>query len=172
MRRLRRRLSPGLAAALLAAFAAMPAAAQDFPVDVPGVPPAGTNPGPVPPLGLPGEDEAAVDDPALVTPLAILDRLVMPGTRLQLEWRPGGGISAAEIPSPVVVSRGAMAGPVLCLVAGVHGDEINGVEIVRRLAHSVDPARLSGTVIGVPIVIVHGYSRGTRYLPDRRDLNR
>jgi len=172
VRRLRRRLSPGLAAALLAAFAAMPAAAQDFPVDVPGVPPAGTNPGPVPPLGLPGEDEAAVDDPALVTPLAILDRLVMPGTRLQLEWRPGGGISAAEIPSPVVVSRGAMAGPVLCLVAGVHGDEINGVEIVRRLAHSVDPARLSGTVIGVPIVNVHGYSRGTRYLPDRRDLNR
>ena len=78
MRRLRRRLSPGLAAALLAAFAAMPAAAQDFPVDVPGVPPAGTNPGPVPPLGLPGEDEAAVDDPALVMPLV--------GVPLQI-WR-------------------------------------------------------------------------------------
>ena len=107
-----------------------------------------------------------------MTPLAILDRLVVPGTRMQLEWRPGGGISAAEIPSPVVVTRGALSGPVLCLVAGVHGDEINGVEIVRRLAHGIDPTRLSGTVIGVPIVNVHGYSRGTRYLPDRRDLNR
>nr|WP_158637245.1 succinylglutamate desuccinylase/aspartoacylase family protein [Arenimonas daejeonensis] len=110
--------------------------------------------------------------PELVTPLAILDRLVVPGTRLQLEWRPGGGISNAEIASPVIVARGALAGPVLCLVAGIHGDEINGVEIVRRIAHSVDPTRLSGTVIGVPIVNVFGYSRGTRYLPDRRDLNR
>jgi predicted deacylase len=72
----------------------------------------------------------------------------------------------------VVVTRGALPGPVLCLVGGVHGDEINGVEIVRRVAHSLDPARLSGTVIGVPIVNVFGYSRGTRYLPDRRDLNR
>lgn len=154
----------GLALALLAAAGA--ATGQDFPVD----PPAGTQPATTPPAGIAKPE--LLPTPELVTPLAILDRLVVPGTRLQLEWRPGGGISNAEIPSPVVVTRGALAGPVLCLTAGIHGDEINGVEIVRRLSHSVDPTRLSGTVIGVPIVNVFGYSRGTRYLPDRRDLNR
>ena len=155
---------------LSALLAAGPLAAQDFPVD----PPAGAGPaaGTTPPETLASPQEFLSPMAELVTPLAILDRLVVPGTRMQLEWRPGGGISANEIPSPVVVTRGAKPGPVLCLVAGVHGDEINGVEIVRRLAHGIDPTRLSGTVIGVPIVNVHGYSRGTRYLPDRRDLNR
>ena len=142
------------------------AAAQDFPIDIPGVT---RDPRAKPPVGL---LLPAVSSPDLVTPLAILDRLVAPGTRMQLAWRPRGGISNAEIASPVIVARGALAGPVLCLTAGVHGDEINGVEIVRRLSHSVDPARLAGTIIGVPIVNVFGYSRGTRYLPDRRDLNR
>ena len=153
-----------LALALLATVAG--AAAQDFPVEIPGVP---SQPRTSPPVGLLLPE---TDQPDLVTPLAILDRLVVPGTRLQLEWRPRGGISNAEIASPVVVARGAMPGPVLCLTAGVHGDEINGVEIVRRIAHDVDPTRLSGTIIGVPIVNVFGYSRGSRYLPDRRDLNR
>ena len=166
MRRLRERLSPPRALLLALALAGGPLAAQDFPID----PPAGGNREPPEGLALPTDFLAPQAD--LVTPLAILDRLVVPGTRMQLEWRPGGGISSAEIPSPVVVTRGALAGPVLCLVAGVHGDEINGIEIVRQLSHSLDPTRLSGTVIGVPIVNVHGYSRGTRYLPDRRDLNR
>ncbi|TNJ35263.1 succinylglutamate desuccinylase/aspartoacylase family protein [Arenimonas terrae] len=156
------------ALALALSLAAASAAAQDFPVDPPGGEP---TPPTTPPAGI-ALPEMLPPAPELVTPLAILDRLVVPGTRLQLEWRPAGGISNAEIASPVVVARGAMAGPVLCLVAGIHGDEINGVEIVRRIAHSVDPTRLSGTVIGVPIVNVFGYSRGSRYLPDRRDLNR
>lgn len=153
-------------ALLLAAAGAM---AQDYPVDPPGGPETGDR---VPPVGIALLEPEPEPAPELATPLAILDRLVVPGTRLQLEWRPGGGISSAEIPSPVVVARGAQPGPVLCLFAGVHGDEINGVEIVRRISHSVDPTQLSGTVIGVPIVNVFGYSRGSRYLPDRRDLNR
>ncbi len=165
MRSLLRGLTP---ACLLPVLLAVPAGAvaQDFPADIPGIT---RDPRSQPPVGLLLPEEQA---PALVTPLAILDRLVVPGSRLQLEWRPRGGISTAEIASPVIVARGAMAGPVLCLTAGVHGDEINGVEIVRRLSHSVDPTHLSGTVIGVPIVNVFGYSRGSRYLPDRRDLNR
>ena len=154
-------------AALLAALAAAPALAQDYPVDPPG-----GDPGPrTPPAGI-AAPELLAEPTDLVTPLAILDRLVVPGSRMTLHWRPAGGISNAEIPSPVIVARGALPGPVLCLTAGIHGDEINGVEIVRQLAHGVDPTRLSGTVIGVPIVNVFGYSRGSRYLPDRRDLNR
>ncbi len=155
----------GLALALLAASAGL--AAQDYPVDPPGGGESAPSTVPPPGIALP-----LAAQPDLVTPLSILDRLVVPGTRMQLDWRPAGGISSGEIASPVIVTRGALPGPVLCLTAGVHGDEINGVEIVRRLAHSVDPTRLSGTVIGVPIVNVFGYSRGTRYLPDRRDLNR
>jgi predicted deacylase len=54
----------------------------------------------------------------------------------------------------------------------VHGDELNGIEIVRRVVHDVDPDNLSGAIIGVPIVNVQGFRRGSRYLPDRRDLNR
>ena len=54
----------------------------------------------------------------------------------------------------------------------MHGDELNGIEIVRRVLYGVDPTGLSGTLVGVPIVNVHGFQRGSRYLPDRRDLNR
>jgi predicted deacylase len=57
-------------------------------------------------------------------------------------------------------------------MAAVHGDELNGIEIVRRVMHDIDPEKLSGAVIGVPIVNVQGFRRGSRYLPDRRDLNR
>jgi predicted deacylase len=58
------------------------------------------------------------------------------------------------------------------LSAAVHGDEIAGVEIIRRALASIDPRRLSGTIVAVPIVNVHGFLNGDRYLPDRRDLNR
>lgn len=74
--------------------------------------------------------------------------------------------------SPVLVAHGRSDGPVLCLSAAVHGDELNGIEIVRRVMHDLDPRDLAGTVIGVPIVNVYGFQRASRYLPDRRDLNR
>lgn len=56
--------------------------------------------------------------------------------------------------------------------AAIHGDELNGVEIVRQLINSVDPLKLKGTLIVVPIVNVFGFIHKSRYLPDRRDLNR
>jgi predicted deacylase len=75
-------------------------------------------------------------------------------------------------PVPVVVVNGTGPGPVLCLTAAVHGDELNGIEVARRVLHDVDPEELNGAIIGVPIVNIQGFYRGTRYLPDRRDLNR
>jgi predicted deacylase len=72
----------------------------------------------------------------------------------------------------VLAVNGARPGPTLCLTAAVHGDELNGIEMVRRVLHDIDPDKLSGAVIGVPIVNVQGFRRGSRYLPDRRDLNR
>ena len=74
--------------------------------------------------------------------------------------------------TPVLVVNGSKPGPVLCLTAAVHGDELNGIEIVRRVLYNLNAVKLSGTVIGVPIVNLQGFRRGSRYLPDRRDLNR
>ena len=56
--------------------------------------------------------------------------------------------------------------------AAIHGDELNGVEIVRQLIEKIDTNKLKGTLIAVPIVNVFGFIRKSRYLPDRRDLNR
>lgn len=167
-----------LAGALAAALAtlAAPAAAQDFPVEAPVPPPA---------RQALAEDEVADESaaanesgepayvpPPLVTPLHILDRHVLPGTRMVLAWNGSQGYAGNDMAAPVIVVHGAQAGPTLCLTAGIHGDEINGVEIVRRVMNTLVPEHLAGTVIGVPVVNLFGYQRGSRYLPDRRDLNR
>jgi predicted deacylase len=60
----------------------------------------------------------------------------------------------------------------LCLTAAIHGDVLNGIEMVRQVMHDLDPDKLRGAVIGIPIVNLQGFRRGSRYLPDRRDLNR
>ncbi len=89
-----------------------------------------------------------------------------------LYWTPDASFDGAPIPRGVIVANGARPGPTLCLTATIHGDEHNGLEIVRRVLYQIDPTQLSGVVIGVPIVNLDGFRRGIRYLPDRRDLNR
>jgi hypothetical protein len=73
---------------------------------------------------------------------------------------------------PVHIVKGRRSGPRLFISAAIHGDEINGVEIIRRLLKLPALKRLKGTLIAVPIVNVHGLLNRSRYLPDRRDLNR
>lgn len=73
---------------------------------------------------------------------------------------------------PVVVVHGIRPGPTIWLSGAIHGDELNGVIIIRRVLESLDPETLAGTVLAVPIVNVFGVTNGSRYLPDRRDLNR
>lgn len=77
-----------------------------------------------------------------------------------------------QLTMPIQVMSGAKEGPVLFVSAAIHGDEINGVEIIYRLLKQLDVKDLTGTLIAVPIVNVHGFMQHTRYLPDRRDLNR
>lgn len=72
----------------------------------------------------------------------------------------------------VQVVRGKRAGPVLFISAAIHGDEINGVEIIRRLLQHKALKNLRGTLLAIPIVNVYGFLNHTRYLPDGRDLNR
>lgn len=73
---------------------------------------------------------------------------------------------------PVRVIRGKKDGPVVFVSAAIHGDELNGIEIIRRLRKLNILKRLKGTLILVPIVNVYGIMTLSRYLPDRRDLNR
>nr|MBV6629775.1 succinylglutamate desuccinylase/aspartoacylase family protein [Oceanococcus sp. HetDA_MAG_MS8] len=122
-----------------------------------------------------GQDEqpaAASPTPTPLPAMELLGQTVQAGLRARLSWRTGFGYGLNEEPVPVLVSHGGQAGPVLCLTAAVHGDELNGIEIVRRIMTLAQPNDLRGTVIGVPVVNVHGFHRRSRYLPDRRDLNR
>lgn len=111
-------------------------------------------------------------EPVQATSLTLLNTEVLPGTSTRLAWAPGIQIAGLSQPTPVLVVNGANPGPNLCLTGAIHGDELNGIEIVRRTVYDLDPESLSGRVIGIPIVNLQGFQRGTRYLPDRRDLNR
>lgn len=73
---------------------------------------------------------------------------------------------------PVYVIHGRRSGPIMFLSGAIHGDEINGVEIIRRVLKSKSINRLRGTLIALPVVNIFGFINQTRYLPDRRDLNR
>jgi len=115
---------------------------------------------------------AAAESPEPVAPFEILGTLVAGGERRDLLLPVGESFTGSELAMGVIVMHGPRPGPVQCLTAGVHGDEVNGIEVVRRLLAELDPARISGTVVGVPIVNPHGFRRGSRYVPDRRDLNR
>ncbi|PLW69627.1 succinylglutamate desuccinylase/aspartoacylase family protein [Pseudohalioglobus lutimaris] len=105
-------------------------------------------------------------------PLLLLGAKVPPGTATRLAWSPSQSFEGIAVPTPVLVVNGAQDGPTLCLTAAIHGDELNGIEIVRRVLYNLDAQALSGAVIGVPIVNLQGFRRGSRYLTDRRDLNR
>ncbi|MEC8814069.1 MAG: succinylglutamate desuccinylase/aspartoacylase family protein [Pseudomonadota bacterium] len=77
-----------------------------------------------------------------------------------------------DISIPVQVVNGKTAGPVLLICAAIHGDELNGIEVVRRVLKAPWLKNLRGTLIAVPMVNVLGIIQRSRYLPDRRDLNR
>lgn len=81
-------------------------------------------------------------------------------------------LNRAELAMSVKVVHGSKPGPVLLLSAALHGDEVNGVEIILRLLNRISAKRLSGTVLAIPVVNVYGFITNSRYLPDRRDLNR
>ena len=114
----------------------------------------------------------AQEDAPGQAPLMLLDSEVLPGTATRLEWSPSVSFMGIAAPTAVLVVNGVESGPTLCLTAAVHGDELNGIEIVRRVMYNIDPQELSGAIIGIPIVNLEGFRAGSRYLSDRRDLNR
>ena len=105
-------------------------------------------------------------------PITIADKTVKPGERKTINVQIGKLYTHSELTMPVQVWCGRQAGPTLFISAAIHGDELNGVEIIRRLLKVKSLKRLKGTLITVPIVNLHGFINHSRYLPDRRDLNR
>lgn len=79
---------------------------------------------------------------------------------------------SGSIQIPVTIIRGKNSGPTAFVVAAVHGDEINGVDIVRRLILDMNHEQLNGTLIALPVVNLPGFLAQSRYLPYHRDLNR
>lgn len=97
---------------------------------------------------------------------------IAPGTRRTVDMP----VSVLSDHTPVTLSahvvHGRKPGPVMFVSAAIHGDEVIGVEIVRRLLRAPPLRGLAGTLIAVPIVNSFGFLNQSRYLPDRRDLNR
>ena len=104
--------------------------------------------------------------------LELLGRQIEPATARRISYAEDESFAASYLNMPVFVARGKQRGPTLCLTAGVHGDELNGVEVARRAFVQADPEALRGTLIALPAINAHGVRTGNRYLSDRRDLNR
>ena len=104
--------------------------------------------------------------------IEIADTVIRPGETASINLPVADLYTATSLSMPVQVICGRRDGPVLLVSAAVHGDELNGVEVIRRLLKRKQLKSIRGTLIAVPIVNVHGFLDQSRYLPDRRDLNR
>ena len=106
------------------------------------------------------------------TSLTLLGSEIARGSERQLSLYVSESFAGYSLRTPVLVSAGPEPGPTLCLTAGIHGDELNGIEVVRRVFERLEIEAFRGALVGIPIVNLHGFRRTSRYLPDRRDLNR
>lgn len=104
--------------------------------------------------------------------IVIGDVTIEPGHRQYVDLPLPPLYTHTSVAMPVHVINGRNDGPTLFVSAAIHGDEINGIEIIRRLLKTKSLNRINGTLIAVPVVNVYGFVSQSRYLPDRRDLNR
>lgn len=107
-----------------------------------------------------------------MTELKIGEYSILPGQTMKIDLPVAKLYTDADVHLPVYIIRGKKTGPTIFVSAAVHGDELNGIEIIRRLINLEKFKISSGTLIAVPMVNVYGVVNQTRYMPDRRDLNR
>jgi len=105
-------------------------------------------------------------------PITVGGVTVRPGRKVQLELPFAKVVTGATESLPVKVINGRSRGPNVWLSAAIHGDELNGIQIIRQVLRDLDAKTLRGALIAVPIVNPLGFIIQSRYLPDRRDLNR
>ena len=97
---------------------------------------------------------------------------ILPGEQRKIELPVAKLYTDANVSLPVHIIRAKKPGPTIFISAAVHGDELNGIEIIRRLISQKNFKLIRGTLIAVPMVNVYGVVNQSRYMPDRRDLNR
>ncbi len=106
------------------------------------------------------------------TGIEVAGEVTQPGEKRKFFYLQSQSFEATYLNSPIFVARGQTKGYSLCITAGIHGDELNGMEIARRAFAAIDPQKLSGTVLVFPSVNADGARAGRRDMIDRRDLNR
>lgn len=104
--------------------------------------------------------------------LNILGEQVMPGESRMINVNMAKLYTTTSIEIPIIVERSKKPGPCVLLTAGIHGDEITGIEIIRRLIEAKVNKPTIGTIICIPVLNVFGFINKTRAFPDGRDLNR
>jgi uncharacterized protein len=97
---------------------------------------------------------------------------IPPGKVTQIDMPVAKLYTDIDVAMPIHITRSRRDGPVVFVCAAVHGDELNGIEIIRRLIRQKTMKLTKGTLIVVPMVNVYGVLNQSRYMPDRRDLNR
>lgn len=105
-------------------------------------------------------------------PLVIAGNTVQPGTHTILSLPSADLYTQTKMGVPIHVFHGKKAGPRVFITSTIHGDEVNSIEIVRRVHQQKWLKNLKGTLITIPVVNIYGFIIQSRYLPDRRDLNR
>jgi uncharacterized protein len=102
----------------------------------------------------------------------IANERIAPGEVRRFTFQGQRSFEGSFVDFPVFVARGVKPGPTLCVTSGIHGDEVNSVEIARRVFAGVEPAELSGTLVVLPSINTLGFRTRQRNMVDRRDLNR
>jgi hypothetical protein len=97
---------------------------------------------------------------------------IKPGERTSVDIPLAAMYTHTDVGITVHVINGRRPGPCLFVCAAIHGDELNGVDVIRRLLGYKQLSQLRGTLLAIPVVNVHGFLSQSRYLPDGRDLNR
>src|SRR5690606_40834851 len=103
--------------------------------------------------------------------MTLLGQEILPGKGYQLNLSVAKLHTSTSVQVTVIVERAKEDGPTVVLMAGVHGDEINGVEIIRTIIRKKINKPLKGTIICIPILNIFGFLNLKRELPDGRDLN-
>jgi uncharacterized protein len=102
----------------------------------------------------------------------IAEERIAPGEVRRFIYQGQRSFEGSFVDFPVFVAHGATPGPTLCVTSGIHGDEVNSVEIARRVFAGVEASELSGTLVVLPSINTLGFRTRQRNMVDRRDLNR
>ncbi|WP_291286107.1 succinylglutamate desuccinylase/aspartoacylase family protein [Flavobacterium sp.] len=105
-------------------------------------------------------------------PLIIFGEAILPGENKTINVEIARLHTTTKLNIPVIVRRSKIEGPVVLFSAGIHGDEINGVEVVRQIISKKINRPSRGTIICIPIINMYGFVNKSREFPDGRDLNR